>query len=83
MLGIPALLSLGPGNGHPPQESVSMITTGPTKPKETDRMPKNFPALQERMDIVKRSHIDKQQLTPRSALDLLVSVEKDDNFFLL
>jgi hypothetical protein len=46
-------------------------------------MPKNFPALQERMDIVKRSHTDKQQLTPRSALDPVVSVEKDDNFFLL
>jgi hypothetical protein len=83
MPGIPALLLLRSGNGHPSEESVSMITSRPTKPNETDRMPKNFPALQERMDIVKRSHTDKQQLTPRSALDLLVSVEKDDNFFLL
>jgi hypothetical protein len=64
-------------------EEESMITSRPTEPKETDRMPKNFPALQERMDIVKHSHTDKQQLTPRSPLDIPVSVEKDDNFFLL
>ena len=60
-----------------------MITSRPTQPTETDRMPKNFPALQERMDTVKRSHKDKQQLTPRSPLEIPVNVETDDNFFLL
>jgi len=60
-----------------------MITSRPTQPKETDRMPKNFPALQERMDTVKRTNVEKQKLTPRSPLEIPVSVEKDDTFFLL
>lgn len=60
-----------------------MITSRSTQPRETDRMPKNFPALQERMDVVKRSTVDKQQLTPRSPLEIPITVEKDDTFFLL
>ena len=50
---------------------------------EVERLPKNFPALQERMDVVKRSNAEKQQLTSRSPLENLPGVEKDDNFFLL
>lgn len=48
-----------------------------------ERLPKNFPALQERMDVVKRGNAEKQQLTSRSPLENLPSVEIDDNFFLL
>ena len=48
-----------------------------------ERLPKNFPALQERMDVVKRGNAEKQQLTSRSPLENLPGVEKDDNFFLL
>ena len=50
---------------------------------EVERLPKNFPALQERMDVVKRSNAEKQQLTSSSPLENLPGVEKDDNFFLL
>jgi hypothetical protein len=60
-----------------------MITRRSTQPNETDRLPKNFPALQERMDVVKRSNAEKQQLTPRSPLETPVVAEKDDTFFLL
>ena len=60
-----------------------MLTSRPTQPKETDLMPKNFPAIQERMDTVKRTHVEKQKLTSRSPLEIPVSVEKDDTFFLL
>jgi hypothetical protein len=45
-------------------------------------MPKNFPALQERMDTVKRSGAEKQ-LAPRPTIENPASVEKEDNFFLL
>jgi hypothetical protein len=60
-----------------------MITSRSTQPRETDRMPKNFPALQERMDAVKRGDADKQQVTPRTPVEIPISVEKDDSFFLL
>ena len=50
---------------------------------EVERLPKNFPALQERMEVVKRSNAEKQQLTSSSPLENLSGVEKDDNFFLL
>jgi len=60
-----------------------MITRRSTQPNEADLLPKNFPGLQERMDVVKRSNAEKQQLTPRSPLDIPVSAEKDDTFFLL
>ena len=60
-----------------------MITRRSTQPNEIDRLPKNFPALQERMDAVKRSNADKQQLTPRSPLENAANAEKDDGFFLL
>ncbi len=33
---------------------------------ETERLPKNFPALQERMEVVKRANVEKPQLTSRS-----------------
>ena len=50
---------------------------------ETERLPKNFPALQERMEVVKRASVEKPQLTSRSPLENLSAVEKDDTFFLL
>ena len=50
---------------------------------ETERLPKNFPALQERMEVVKRANVEKPQLTSRSPLETLSAVEKDDTFFLL
>ena len=50
---------------------------------ETERLPKNFPALQERMEVVKRANVEKQQLTPRPPLENPSAVEKDDTFFLL
>lgn len=59
-----------------------MITSRSPQSNETDRLPKNFPALQERMDVVKRTKSEKQQLT-RSPLENPVKVEKDDTFFLL
>jgi hypothetical protein len=60
-----------------------MIPRRSSQTNETERLPKNFPALQERMDTVKRSNAEKQQLTPRSPLENPAGVEKDDNFFLL
>jgi hypothetical protein len=60
-----------------------MIPTRSSQTNETERLPKNFPALQERMDAVKRSGVEKQQLTPRSPVENLAGIEKDDNFFLL
>jgi len=50
---------------------------------ETERLPKNFPALQERMEVVKRGKLEKQQLTPRSPLEIPGAADKDDTFFLL
>ena len=50
---------------------------------DADRLPKNFPALQERMDAVKRSNVEKQQDPSRSPLESTPVVEKDDSFFLL
>jgi hypothetical protein len=55
----------------------------PTQKNETERLPRNFPALQERMDLAKRGDAEKQQLTPRSPLENSAVVEKDDTFFLL
>jgi hypothetical protein len=56
----------------------------PSQNNESERLPKNFPALQERMDVVKRSNAEKQQqITPRSPLENPTVVEKDDTFFLL
>lgn len=61
-----------------------MISRMPTQSNEPDRLPKNFPALQERMDTVKRTNAEKkQQLTPRSPLENPPVVEKEDTFFLL
>ena len=61
-----------------------MIVRTSLQPKDTDRLPKNFPALQERMDAVKRSNVEKQQDHPsRSPLESTPAVEKDDTFFLL
>jgi hypothetical protein len=60
-----------------------MIARTSVQPNETDRLPKNFPALQERMDAVKRSNIEKQQDPSRSPLESTPAVEKDDTFFLL
>jgi len=60
-----------------------MISRRSAQPNDTDRLPKKFPALQERMDTVKRSNAEKQQVTPRSPLENPVVVEKDDTFFLL
>ncbi len=50
---------------------------------ETERLPKNFPALQERMEVVKRANLEKPQLTSLSPLENPSAVEKDDTFFLL
>jgi hypothetical protein len=60
-----------------------MISRRSSQPTETDRLPKNFPALQERMDTVNRSNAEKRQVTPRSPLQNAVCAEKDDTFFLL
>ncbi len=55
-----------------------------SQPTEPERLPKNFPALQERTDSVKRSYAEKKQpSTPRSPLENPTVVEKDDTFFLL
>jgi hypothetical protein len=54
-----------------------------TQTTETERLPKNFPGLQERMETVKRSNYEKQQLTSRSPLESTTGVEKEDTFFLL
>jgi hypothetical protein len=58
-----------------------MMMPRPTQTAEKDRLPKNFPGLQERMETVKRS--EKQQLTSRSPLESTTGVEKEDTFFLL
>lgn len=50
---------------------------------EIERLPKNFPVLQERMEAVKRTNVEKPQNTSRSPLENLSAVEKDDTFFLL
>lgn len=60
-----------------------MISRTSAPPNDLDRLPKNFPALQERMDAVKRSNAEKQQATSRSPLEKMPNVEKDDSFFLL
>jgi hypothetical protein len=60
-----------------------MITRTPPQSNDVDRLPKNFPALQERMDAVKRSNAEKQQAPSRSPLESTPVVEKDDSFFLL
>lgn len=61
-----------------------MIARGLDPANETDRLlPKNFPALQERMDTAKRSKAEKPQLKPHPPLENPTVVEKDDNFFLL
>ena len=60
-----------------------MIVRGLKQPKDTERLPKNFPALQERMDTVRRSKAEKHQLKPRPTIETSASVEKDDTFFLL
>jgi hypothetical protein len=54
-----------------------------TQKDEIERLPKHFPVLQERMDIVKCGNAEKQQLTPRSPLENPAVVEKEDTFFLL
>jgi hypothetical protein len=73
-----------------PQNTPSSITFGEemmmirtSQINETERLPKNFPALQERMEVVKRANVEKPQLTSRSPLENLSAVEKDDTFFLL
>jgi hypothetical protein len=60
-----------------------MINRTPIPTNDADRLPKNFPALQERMDTVKRSNVEKQQAASRSPLENTPAVEKDDSFFLL
>lgn len=64
-------------------ERGTMLSRRLSQTNEVERLPKNFPALQERMDVVKRSNAEKQQLTSRSPLENPPGVEKDDNFFLL
>jgi len=79
------LLSSVPRSGHPRESQIGeeFMMPRPTQANETERLPKNFPALQERMDIVKRSNAEKQQLSPRSPLENPPVVDKDDTFFLL
>jgi hypothetical protein len=60
-----------------------MVSRRLSQTNKVEILPKNFPALQERMEVVKRSNAEKQQLTYRSPLENLHGVEKDDNFFLL
>lgn len=60
-----------------------MLSRRLSQTDEVARLPKNFPALQERMEVVKRINAEKQQLTPRSPLENLPGVEKEDTFFLL
>jgi len=60
-----------------------MTMQGSTQTNEAELLPKNFPVLQERMDVVKRSGAEKQQLTSRSPIENPSGVEKDDSFFLL
>ena len=60
-----------------------MMMIRPSQINETERLPKNFPALQERMEVVKRANVEKPQLTSRSLVENLSAVEKDDTFFLL
>ena len=49
---------------------------------DPERLPKNFPALQERMDAVKRSSSTKPA-GARSPLEKPLDSDKDDSFFLL
>ena len=60
-----------------------MMMIRPSQINETERLPKNFPALQERMEMVKRANVEKQQLASRRPLENAIAVEKDDTFFLL
>jgi hypothetical protein len=60
-----------------------MTMRSATHTTETERLPKNFPGLQERMETVKRSNYEKKQITSRSPLENTTSVEKEDTFFLL
>ena len=62
-----------------------MIPRRSSQTTETERLPKNSPVLQERMETIKRSSAEKQQLilTPRFPLETSAGVERDDNFFLL
>ena len=85
MLALAGLLSFGPGSGHPRnfRREEFMITRTSPQTNDVDRLPKNFPALQERMDAVKRSSADKQQSPSRSPLENTPVVDKDDSFFLL
>ena len=53
------------------------------QPSDVGRLPKNFPALQERMDTVKRRGADRKQLSSKSSLENAMGQEKDDTFFLL
>jgi len=71
-------------------ETPSSITLGEemmmiraSQINELERLPKNFPALQERMEAVKRTNVEKPKLTSRSPLENSSAVEKDDTFFLL
>ena len=57
-----------------------MIARRTSQTSEVERLPKNFPALQERMETVKRGSVDKQH---RSPIENMTSVEKDETFFLL
>ena len=66
-----------------PDREDFMIPRRSIQTNEAERMPKNFPALQERMDTVKRSGAEKQQLVPRPPIENPVGLDKDDNFFLL
>jgi hypothetical protein len=60
-----------------------MTIRSSTQTTETERLPKNFPGLQERMETVNRSNYEKQQITSRSPLESTTGVEKEDTFFLL
>ena len=59
-----------------------MMMIRPSQINETERLPKNFPALQERMEVVKRAKLERPQLTSLP-LENPSAVEKDDTFFLL
>lgn len=54
----------------------------PQQIQSLERLPKTFPALQERMEAI-RSHDQKQPLVSRSPLENPPVVETDDSFFLL
>jgi hypothetical protein len=76
---------LGPASGQSSEFSGEefMIIRTSIPANDAERLPKNFPALQERMDTVKRSNAEKQQVPSRSPLENTPAVEKDDSFFLL